>query len=840
MLSISPVWVICALENDEFSKFEKKLECQFNAISTNEMANYCADTHKWWKITNVSSANEDLSSYIDRQGHPCDVPAFDAPVGMFDLYKQMVVYYGKDDGFANLTSIAQKLYGLHASGRFMNGSQIIPYGLCVVATGHQLPNNLKEEINKLIEPQANNTAIQKIFFQGDQNKNAGNREGYDSLLDDKSPDYPRHYIHDLSVQIISHLSLAKDIFSTRTTTGDRLLTAGVYSLVFEKEAEKARHASKISKPLFKRFCTEEDDERWLNDNDAEMTTELRHNRDWKTVYKDLISGYTNEQLTDICPKSTDVSAWSLVTKYMIPLYFNKYIRSFVKLLHKNVYEYSTNSFISFELALDNGFSRLTKAHLPEKEIKKELMSVWDEQNKDGALGMKQCLRLLDTTKKFYEDQKRAISNMQNGDAPDKKHTNFPGPQDFPMRNLGKYQEFFEKYWNKNKTPEKKEISADGYGNNLLKKLSKVLKYHPIPLSLIARSILTGLFLPFAVFIVLRIIDNNILDTGFLEEGVGLWGLSGGIFVLCILWSIFKYGKLVLGKIKSLASDYIGWYLYKTQKLMFEETLNRADKYYEICLKVCNQYKSNLESFIMAEIELDGKQIEGFEQTMFQCDVANHFDNYDEKKKAAKIIREGTIIPKIEITRKEVSRRSTKSQSINYKKESEMEQLYVDLTRSIINMDSNKDLKTLLESGLFPDIPNNEMEVENESKDVAWKPLKSKVFATMQSKIRSSVALFVGDGPIRTISGIASTLENSSKTLINARVQPSVQTSSSATFASLIFPKEDDSEKECWRKGILRVNDNDIADVSILETIGSESLTGFLMLVSINSVDELKL
>lgn len=836
MLSISPIWVICALEKDEFSKFEKKLEQQFYAISSNEMANYSADTHKWWKITNVSSADEDLNADLDQQGHPCDVPAYDAPVGTFDLYKQMVVYYGKDDCFTHLISIAQKLNQLHTDGRFMNGAQIIPYGLCVVTTGQDLPNNLKEEINKLIEPQNNNTAIQKIFFQGDQNKNAGNRDGYDSLLDDKNPDYPRHHIHDLSVQIISHLALAKDNIGQRTTTGDRLLAAGGYSLVFEKEAEKARHASSISKPLFKRFYSEEDDERWLNDNDAVMTTDLKHNRDWKTVYMDLISGFKNEQLTDICPKSTDVSPWSLVTKYMIPLYYNKFIRSFIKILYKNVYDYSTNSFIGFEIDLENGFSRLTKAHLPENEIKKELMTVWAEENTYGAVGLKQCQRLLDKTTEFFEAQKRAINNMKNGDAPDKKHTNFPSPQDFPMRNLGKYQEFFEKYWNKNKTPEKKEISADSYGNNLLTKLTKVLKYHPIPLSLIARSILTALFLPFAVFIVLRIIDNNILNTEFLEEGVGLWILSGSIFVLCILWGLFKYAKLVLGKIKSLASDYIGWFLYKTQKLMFEKALERADNYYEICLKVCNQYNSNLNSFINAEMELDGKQIEGFEQTMFQCDVAEYFDNYDEKKKAAKIIKEGTIIPKIEITRKEVSRRATKSQNINYKKETEMEQLYVDLTRSIINMDPDKDVKMLLENGLFPNIPDKELKADDESKDDdTWKSFKLNVFTTLQSKIRSSVLLYVGSVPIKTIADLASTLETLSKTLIKARVQPSVQSRSSSAFASLIFPNETNSEKENWYKGIL-----DMGDAGILETTGSESFTGFLMLGAIGDVDELLL
>ena len=89
MLRISPVWVVCALEDDEFSEFEKKLKRQFKAISTNEMERFDESTHKWWKITNVSPANETLTDDIDQQGHPCDVPAFDAPTGLFDLLSHL-------------------------------------------------------------------------------------------------------------------------------------------------------------------------------------------------------------------------------------------------------------------------------------------------------------------------------------------------------------------------------------------------------------------------------------------------------------------------------------------------------------------------------------------------------------------------------------------------------------------------------------------------------------------------------------------------------------------------------------------------------------------------------
>lgn len=826
--TISPIWVICALAEEEFKQLEAKLRRQFKAISYNEVgADFNEVSEKWWKITNIGeNAKNLLDDNVDKEGHPTDIPAFGA-ITTFDLYKFTVVYLGSSSTFASLFPIAKELQKAHKNGKLLNGAQMLRYGLCVVSRGEPLPTNLKTKIKAFVreaEP-----AFDKLLFQGDLNKGAGNRLGYDALLGNN--------IHDLSVQIISHLALTRDKVSG-IAPECKLQTVGAFSLTFEKEVEKAKHASKIMKPLFRRFCEEKEDERWFNERDAVMSTDIKDARTWDSVYSILSSGFQDEEIQDIYPKPEKKNLpWRLVSKYMIPLYFKKYIRSFVKILHRNVEEVTTDMFVSYSLTMENNYFRLTKAHAPENEIREELMSIWTRDNVDGAIGMKQCEELLEKTTKFYEDQKKSINRMQKGEAPDKKHMNYPGPDDFPMKKLGQFRDVFEKYWRKGKNVEdRKQISSDSYGDNLLEKLIKVLKYHPVPLSLLVRSILTALFLPFAVYIILRIIPTEVVKTQYLIEGAGKWILMGGIFTLCILWGVFKYWKLVLGKIKSIAYDYIGWFIYKTQKLMFEETLEKADAYYEHCLGVCKQYKKNIASFIQATAQMKETDSEGYEQTMFQCDITKTFklsmETGGEKIVDPKVVRDGTVIPKANVTYRLDYRDKMETKVIVYEKEEDMDQLYVDLTRSVINFDTTKDLQNVLKEGLFPIDTESEggkkPPTEEESKKY-WDEVKSRVQTLMYQKIKDSVELYVGRGinankVISDISDIAFyspiimpgsgqvnhynftgpvtelkdiTGDIYTNTLITSRLQASAQVEAASSYISIVCPANGDYGLNEW-------------------------------------------
>lgn len=874
-MTISPIWVICAFNDEEYKQLEAKLQRQFKAISYNEVgADFNEASRRWWKITNIGeNTRRILTDNVDEQGHPKDIPAFGA-ITTFDLFKFTVVYLGSSDTFASLFPIAKELQKAHKSGKLLNGTQMLRYGLCVVSKGDSLPTNLKTKIKSFVKEE--DPAFDKLLFQGDLNKGAGNRLGYDALLEDGKTTH-RHNIHDLSVQIISHLALSRDQVSN-IHLEYRLQTVGAFSLVFEKEAEKTNHASKIMKPLFKRFCTEEGDERWLNDQDVVINPEIKDARSWEGVYSALSSGFRDDEIQDVIPQGDDVpSPWTLVSKYLIPLYFKKYIRGFVKELHKNVEQVTTNSFISYGLTLDNNYSRLTNAHAPENEIREALMSIWDKENVDAAVGLQQCSLLLDKTEQFYENQKEAVNRMQNGEAPDKKHMNFPTPNNYPMKKLGKFQDAFEKYWRRSKNVEdRKRISADSYGNNLLEKLIKVLKYHPIPLSLFVRSVLTGLLVPFAVFIVLRFIPNVVIDTHVLEEGVGKWILGGGIFALCIIWGVFKYGKLILGKIKSLACDYVGWYIYKTQRLMFEETLQKADKYYELCLSVCDQYKKNLQSFVKAEISSEETDRESYEQTMFQCDITKTFkfplnDGANENIIEPKVVKEGSIVPKVHVVYRQDFRDKKEVKTIVYEKEDEMDQLYVDLIRSIINFNPNKVLYNALKKGLFPielDSDYAAIPEEEEERKEYWEKVKKNVKTMMADEIAKSIELFVGRGinanrAVSTIADIA--FGNSSitpgayqvnhfnftgpvtemkditgdiytNTLITSRLQPSAQvTTTSSPFISVICPQDTDYGLKEWCLCFFR-------DMEHQTTVkqDSEGLTNILSIMAFDDIEGLSL
>lgn len=851
---ISPVWVICALEDAEFSKLKSKLERQFQTITCNELGNDY-QYYTWWVITNIpTNTNKFLSDNIDDQGHPTGMSAFKAPSATFDTHKFTVIYYGNTETFLNLFNVAKELQKSNDNSEILKGAHITQYGLCVVTGGNPLPKGLKGRITKLQAEKK--PAFDKLLFQGDINQNEGNRLGYDALLEEEK--------HDLSVQIISHLALVRDSVAN-IERESKIMIVGGYSLTYEKELEKNAHALSITQSIIEKSCKEESDERWYCDRDAIMSTDIKNTRTWKGVYNDLSSGFEDEELKDIYPESEDdISPWTLFSKYMIPLYFGKYIHSFVKILHRNVNDFSTKSYIRYNVTLENNFYKITGADLPRKEIRDELMSVWKKDNVDGALGVKQCILLLKKVKSFYEDQKTAIENMKNGKAPDKKNMNFPGPYDFPMKKLGKFRSSFEKYWSKKRPTDKKKIASDTYGSNLLEKLTKVLKYHPIPLSLIARSILAGLFLPFAIYIILRIIPDVILNTQPLEEGTGKTILFCSTFAICILWGIFKYSKLILDKIKSLACDYIGWFIYKTQKLMFEDTLDRANIYYEKCLGICAIYEQYLKDFCNAEAVFRKNAEDGFEQTMFQSDITKTFRGFKSKKSSLAledylILQDNIIESKATITKQIDLRLKEESIKIDNKNMDTMNQLYADLTRTIINFDPKKTLFTLLEKVLFPEsVPSKE-----EEKKEFWKQRKEQIIQSMMAHIMSQIEFYVRDNKVSNISDIAFTstallmgnprnfnfrgpvgiIRNGvndiyTNTLITSRLQPSVQHNvvpCPPIYISILFPVHNKFSVSYWKECFF----NNLFDTQIHPTQGSIGIASMLSAVPLESANVLK-
>lgn len=769
MMTLSPVWVICALDNNdhnkEFDVFKHKLERQLKAVSYNEDVKN-KEWPTWWKITNLEIARFSLKSEIDEACHPSGLDVFRAPAGNYDLSKLTIIYYAHANNFSSLLKTAKSITALQEKNQFMPGTQLYTYGLCVMDPGEDLPTNLVAQLKKLSDPgeeqeQGTKRCIRKILFQGNHNK-TGNYLGYDTLIDEKDKDDPCHRIQELSVQIISHLALTKDQV-VRMQSPYLFATAGGFSLTFEKEPQLKKNATTIADAIFVRFLTESSDQRWKCETEAEPSTEFKSRQGWNNTYRLLSNFQEKEKPENLRPKE-NMSPWTFYSKFFIPLYFKKHVHSFIQKLYKNVQEYITDSFIRFSSALENNFYELTQNHKPEMAVKDELMRIWSEKNVRGAVGVKQCDALLDETTTFFEKQGKIVKKLKKGETPDSNFPNFPEPYDYPLKNLGECRPFFEKYWREGKNP---DVHKDEYGNNLLKKLTKVLKYHPIPLSLITRSVLVGLFLPFAIYIILRFIPNDpILNTPFFESSPGMWVMLGTVFLASILWGLFKYSKLVLGKIKSLAHDYIGWCIYKTQYLLYMETLNKAEAYYKECVDICTTYKQNLTNFSSTqEGELLNDPIDNkYPQTWFQTDIAG-------KHEEAPVIRDETVVPKIRVKKKNVSSYDIELTPIDCEKDKQMGELYPKVARTIINFDENLDVYKMLKQTLFPEIPkkSDDSEEDNgeETKDVEnvkkyWAEQRKSIYEEIHQKIAEQLGLFIEQKEVKDIADVAFT---SPKTLM---------------------------------------------------------------------------
>ena len=302
-------------------------------------------------------------------------------------------------------------------------------------------------------------------------------------------------------------------------------------------------------------------------------------------------------------------------------------------------------------------------------------------------------------------------------------------------------------------------------------------------------------------------------------------------------------------------------------------MHKADKYYEHCLRTCDQYKKNIQSFVAASAPFEEDNSVGYEQTMFQCDITKTFklsvDNDVAKNDIdePKVVREGSVVPKISITYRCDFRDKIEVKAIVYENEEEMDQLYVDLTRSIVNFDTNKDLYNTLKEGLFPIALDTEHAVipeKEEERKEYWNKVKSSVGALVIERIADSIELFIGRGinanrVVSDISDIA--FGNTSVTssyqvnhynftgpltkmkdvigdiytniLITSRLQPSVQVGTeSSSHISIVCPAFNDFGLKEWSDCFFKnmeyqttITQGAIGMASILSVISFKDIEG---------------
>ena len=246
----------------------------------------------------------------------------------------------------------------------------------------------------------------------------------------------------------------------------------------------------------------------------------------------------------------------------------------------------------YENHLENKYSLLTGDNKLDKAIEDELCSIWDKRKNeeaDCAIGFQQFKSKLDEMLLFFTSQKNSIDDLKNQTAPDAKNSDFPRNEHYPLGAFGDlYQKRCEEYI---------ENGDEGQtGDAILQKLTRVLQFHPVPLSLLVRSILLGVLLPMCVLTILKIIPDNILNTALVESQPGSIYLVAGCFATCVLIAFLRYLFNVIDYIRVKIRDYIAWSLYKLQQKVYMMTLDKTADYFASAIKTCNTINERIAIF----------------------------------------------------------------------------------------------------------------------------------------------------------------------------------------------------------------------------------------------------
>jgi hypothetical protein len=608
---LSPVWIIDTLSGEN-EGFDQRISQQLLAYSQNEIGvSFDIDTQRWWKVDRIKEFSPSL---IDENKHPQDIPAYSLKENRLnETYLQVIVLADLAD-FDSADAIVNQLREEKSESRFMPGGgvRINYYGLFSFESQQNYNGKWEERIG--------NSSFDTIFLQGNNNNSEENTNGY-SLL--KKEGESKNF-WDLSVQIIHHLVMTRD--SLDRMNDRKLQIVGASSIAFEPDAEKRLWATKLSNAISKKFKNDSQSASWHDKKKASLSDTFSEAHGWKHIYHELSGGYDNLS-TDGLYVHSKISPWNLFAKLLIKEYFKKYIRSVVRLVHENVTGFSFVTMQRYQNHLDNKYTKITGDEVQSQAIEDELCMVWDRrlnEKKNLPIGLQQFKSKLNNLKEFFVSQKASIDKLKESSAADSKNTDFPTLYDYPLGGFGdEYQKQYEKYVNKG---EPVSNEKDNYGNSILKKLTRILQFHPVPLSLLVRSILLGILLPMCVLTLLRFIPSNIIDTEVLESGKGAVYLVAGCFLLCVLMGFLRYLFSVVDAIKVKIRDYIAWSLYRLQRLAYDKTLDKAIEYYDSAIHICDSINANVNEFIK-EKPLVEDELYRYCTNTFQSNVMRSFEGY---------------------------------------------------------------------------------------------------------------------------------------------------------------------------------------------------------------------
>lgn len=761
---LSPVWIINTLEEDNL--FDEKMSQQLLAFSQNEIgSSFDPDKQRWWQIDRTNKFD---ASLIDATKHPKDIPAYSLTENKLNETHLLVVVIGELAQFDIANKIAVGLREAKTRAQFMLGDGVIVnyYGLFSFKNGMTYKAQLEDEIRQ--------SAFDTVFLQGTNNNSGKNSNGYHSL--NKVGEAYNYW--DLSVQIIHHLILTKDRLNYFNDT--KLHVVGASSIVFEPEGEKRVRATKLTKAMVDKFKNEENGSRWHEKKKVALSDAFRDFHGWKNIYNELKGGYENLP-TDNLHVPSKVSPWRVFSKILIKEYFKKYIKSVVRLIHENVTGFSFVTSERYKKHLDNKYTELTVDSKHVQRIEEELCSVWDKKKnaqKDCAIGLKQFKSKLDEIKAFFEEQKKSIGDLKKQTAPDSKNAEFPGLHNYPLGGFGdNYQKRYEDYILK---------GDDGKtGDGRLKKLTTILQYHPVPLSLLVRSIILATLLPTCALTVLRIIPDYLFNTAAVESTPGAYYFVAGCAALCILAAFFQYLFSVVDNIRVKIRDYIAWSLYKLQLKAYNMTLDKASEYYDATLTACKNIEERYADFVGTSTDLQEVDYYKYYYNTFQLNVTGGFEGYT-------ILKDDSVDYRYKV------KASSSKDALSV--ETETDEMHYQIFRDILVFGEDKVFEKL-KSLLFGfDTP-----AKYESFDVLIRDTLEKklcVFArNSEASNLSDVIFFTGFDMANGKNNIAIHLENGYKDSLTKYVRvmsyPSGNVSGGYNYISYVIPQSNSFDAKHW-------------------------------------------
>lgn len=655
MKEICPICIITAQDSQEFDLFKAKIDQQFNAFASQELdENFDLNKHKWWTTINVIGIDKDRfgADFLQK----ADLSILNSNVGLYNARRFVFIFVGSDNYFGDLIEFVVKIKEFQSNGRILGGiADVFYYGICYFNN-----NNLKKQ--KISQINHHATKFDVLVFQSDINfhpvKNPNGYQDLNTTNENNEVVLDIKKVHDSLVQLIFHTGLTINVLhQSKELVTKVLMTAGTYSLTYEPSVHKHNVATSLLHQMFQKFCIEKAQKLWSDEsivNQYYNSIDIGSKWGWNATFKFFVAGFEtndevvarNKEINKLLYKPM-ISAWSLFSQWLIPVYFKNYIKSLVINLRESAHSFMYGTIIGYNNHLEKKNKEVLEgsSDLSTEAIGMLLKKVWSENNAlENPVGLQHILLVLEKLKTFIDGQVIIVEGLK-----DEKATsmpNFPLIDDYPLKNIPKpifdfYRDFVQH------GAEKKEMDLgkddnNSYEQTTLTKLVKLLQLHNVPLSLFTRAAILGIVLPLVILAGLLLIPDKLINTSYFESGQGAIIVFVACFALSLLLAFSKYGFGVLQKIKKMMKKYLAWIFWKTQQKLFKNTLDQQLKYYQALSVECSRIKRNIaEGFIPVVVNNEPKQAPSvfenlkstlfpeaepkFEQGMFQRDILGEFD-----------------------------------------------------------------------------------------------------------------------------------------------------------------------------------------------------------------------